>query len=44
MLYALLVVLTVVSDQLLKYWTVTNLELGESAPFIPPHYAADTAA
>lgn len=35
MLYALLVVLTVVSDQLLKYWTVTNLELGESAPFIP---------
>ena len=35
MLYALLVVLTVVSDQLLKYWTVTNLELGESVPFIP---------
>lgn len=35
MLYALLFVLTIVSDQWLKYWTVTTLELGESAPFIP---------
>ena len=35
MLYALLFVFTIVSDQLLKYWTVTNLDLGQSAPFIP---------
>ena len=35
MLYVLLFVLTIAADQALKYWTVTALELGESAPFIP---------
>ena len=35
MLYVLLLIATVAFDQWLKYWTVTTLELGESAPFIP---------
>ncbi len=35
MLYALLFIALVLGDQLLKYWTVTHLALGESAPFLP---------
>lgn len=35
MLYALLLIATIAADQWLKYWTVSNLELGQSAPFIP---------
>ena len=35
MLYVLLFALTIISDQWLKHWTVTTLQLGESLPFIP---------
>lgn len=35
MLYFLLFAATIVSDQWLKYWTVTHLELGQAVPFIP---------
>lgn len=35
MLYVLLLAVLVGLDQLLKYWTVSHLALGESAPFIP---------
>ena len=35
MLYALLFIATVVSDQWLKYWIVNHLAVGESMPFIP---------
>ena len=35
MLYVLLLLATVISDQWLKYWIVNHLELGESMPFIP---------
>ena len=35
MLYILLLAATIVSDQWLKHWTVTTLEVGESIPFIP---------
>ena len=35
MLYILLFLAAVASDQWLKYWTVSHLELGESVPFIP---------
>lgn len=35
MLYALLLIVAIAADQWLKHWTVTNLELGQSAPFIP---------
>ena len=35
MLYALLLIATIAADQWLKYWTVSNLELGQSTPFIP---------
>ncbi|MBE6939916.1 MAG: signal peptidase II [Ruminococcaceae bacterium] len=31
----LVIILLIGSDQLLKYWTVTALELGESVPFLP---------
>ena len=35
MLYVLLLLATIISDQWLKYWIVNHLELGESMPFIP---------
>ena len=35
MLYALVLLILIAADQLLKYWTVTHLMLGESAPFLP---------
>ena len=35
MLYVLLLLATIISDQWLKYWIVSHLELGESMPFIP---------
>lgn len=35
MLYLLLLAALIAGDQLLKYWTVTHLALGESAPLIP---------
>ena len=35
MLYALLLIATIAADQWLKYWTVSNLEFGQSTPFIP---------
>ena len=35
MLYVLLFIATVVSDQWLKYWIVNHLAVGESMPFIP---------
>ncbi len=35
MLYALLFIAIIAGDQLLKYWTVSHLALGESAPFLP---------
>ena len=35
MLYILLFLAAVASDQWLKYWTVSHLELGEAVPFIP---------
>ena len=35
MLYILLFVFTIVSDQWLKHWTVTHLALGGTAPLIP---------
>ena len=35
MLYILLFVFTIASDQGLKYWTTTHLELGGTAPLIP---------
>ena len=35
MLYVLLLLATVISDQWLKYWIINHLELGESMPFIP---------
>ena len=35
MLYLLLFVATIATDQWLKYWTVKTLELGESTPFLP---------
>ena len=35
MLYLLLFVATIATDQWLKYWTVNTLELGESTPFLP---------
>lgn len=34
-LWPLLFVFTIAADQLLKYWTVTHLELWQSRPFIP---------
>ncbi len=36
MLYALLFIVSVAADQWLKYWTVTHLQLGQTAPFLPP--------
>lgn len=33
--YYLLVVAVLAADQWTKYWTVTHLELGQSAPFLP---------
>ena len=35
MLYALVLLVLIAADQLLKYWTATHLVLGESAPFLP---------
>lgn len=35
MLYILIVCALIAADQALKYWTVTHLALGESAPFLP---------
>ena len=35
MLYLILLGALIAGDQLLKYWTVTHLALGESAPLIP---------
>ena len=35
MLYVLLFIVLIAADQLLKYWTVTHLALGESAAFLP---------
>lgn len=35
LLYAAALIVMVVGDQALKNWTVSHLELGESAPFIP---------
>lgn len=35
MLYALVLIVLIAADQLLKYWTVTHLMLGESTAFIP---------
>lgn len=35
MLYILLCIALLVLDQWSKYWTVTTLSLGESAPFLP---------
>ena len=35
MLYLLLFVATIATDQWLKYWTVNTLEPGESTPFLP---------
>ena len=35
MLYVMIVCALVAADQALKYWTVTHLALGESAPFLP---------
>ena len=35
MLYFLLFVFTIAADQWLKHWTVTNLEIGGTAPLIP---------
>ena len=35
MLYVLLFIALIAADQLLKYWTVTHLALGESAAFLP---------
>ena len=35
MLYLLLFVATIATDQWLKYWTVNTLELGESTQFLP---------
>jgi len=35
MLYALVVCALVAADQALKYWTVTHLAVGESAPLLP---------
>ena len=35
MLYALVVCLLVAADQALKYWTVTHLAVGQSAPLLP---------
>ena len=35
MLYALIVCALIAADQGLKYWTVTHLEAGESAAFLP---------
>lgn len=35
MLYVLLLIATVISDQWLKYWIVNHLAVGESMPFIP---------
>lgn len=35
MLYALVLIALVAADQLVKYWTVSHLALGESAPFLP---------
>lgn len=35
MLAIVFIAVTIAADQWLKYWTVTHLELGQSAPFIP---------
>ena len=35
MLYALVLLVLIAADQALKYWTVANLAVGESAPFLP---------
>ena len=35
MLYIVIVCALIAADQALKYWTVTHLALGESAPFLP---------
>ena len=35
MLAIVFIIATIAADQWLKYWTVTHLELGQSAPFIP---------
>ena len=35
MLYALIVLVLIAADQGLKYWVVTHLALGESAPLLP---------
>ena len=35
MLYVLLLIATIISDQWLKYWIVNHLAVGESMPFIP---------
>ena len=35
MLYALLFIAAIASDQWLKYWVVNHLAVGESMPFIP---------
>ena len=35
MLYALIVIALIAADQGLKYWVVTHLALGESAPLLP---------
>ena len=35
MLYLILAAALLILDQLVKYWTVTHLALGESAPFLP---------
>ena len=35
MLYALIVIALIAADQGLKYWVVSHLALGESAPFLP---------
>lgn len=35
MLYALIVIALIAADQGLKYWVVSHLALGQSAPFLP---------
>ncbi|MBQ2061102.1 MAG: signal peptidase II [Oscillospiraceae bacterium] len=35
MLYALIVIALVAADQGLKYWVVSHLSVGQSAPFLP---------
>ena len=35
MWYAILGVVLLAGDQILKYWVVTHLAVGESAPFLP---------